>query len=184
MAGRWSPGLTWDANGNLTSDGVRSYSYDHSNRLTQVTEGSLTTQFAYNGDGIRTSKTVAGDTTQYVLDLAATLPVVISDTQAVYLYGLDILARHHMGRDSAPPESAAKEMQSPPRPILPHRRTGVAQGLVVCASAHRGREVQSHWGLAGGLEGEGRIHGVASLVAGIPWVPREVGRLRELCYIE
>jgi len=49
----------------------------------------LTTQFAYNGDGVRTSKTVAGDTTEYVLDMAATLPVVISDTEAVYLYGLD-----------------------------------------------------------------------------------------------
>jgi RHS repeat-associated protein/uncharacterized repeat protein (TIGR01451 family) len=89
---------TWNANGNLTSDGVRSYSYDHANRLTQVTEGSLTTQFAYNGDGIRTSKTVAGGTTGYVLDLAATLPVVISDTEAVYLYGLDIIAQQQAER--------------------------------------------------------------------------------------
>ena len=40
----------------------------------------------------RTSKTVGGDTTQYVLDLATTLPVVISDTDALYLYGLDIIA--------------------------------------------------------------------------------------------
>ena len=85
--------LPWDANGNLTSDGVRSYAYDHANRLTQVSEGSLTTQFAYNGDGVRTSKTIAGDTTQYVLDLATTLPVVISDTEAVYLYALDIIAQ-------------------------------------------------------------------------------------------
>jgi len=84
---------TWDANGNLTSDGVRSYTYDHANRLTQVTEGSLTTQFAYNGDGVRTGKTVAGDTTEYALDLLATLPVVISDTDAIYLYGLDVLAQ-------------------------------------------------------------------------------------------
>ncbi|MGB3904007.1 MAG: LamG-like jellyroll fold domain-containing protein [Anaerolineae bacterium] len=83
---------TWDDKGNLTWDGVRSYTYDHANRLKQVTEGSLTTQFAYNGDGVRTSKTVGGDTTQYVLDLAATLPVVISDTDAVYLHGLDIIA--------------------------------------------------------------------------------------------
>jgi hypothetical protein len=43
----------------------------------------------YNGDGIRTSKTVAGDTREYALDVAASLPVVISDTEAVYLYGLD-----------------------------------------------------------------------------------------------
>ena len=53
----------------------------------------LAAQFAYNGDGARTSKTVGGDTTQYALDLAASLPVVISDTEAVYLYGLDIIAQ-------------------------------------------------------------------------------------------
>jgi YD repeat-containing protein len=62
---------------------VRSYAYDHANRLTQATEGFLTTQFAYNGDGLRASKTVAGDTTEYALDVAPTLPVVISDTEAV-----------------------------------------------------------------------------------------------------
>ncbi len=87
-----------DDNGNLTSDGVRSYTYDHANRLTQVTQGSQTTQFAYNGDGVRTGKTVSGDTTQYVLDLAATLPVVVSDTEAVYLYGLDIIAQQQAER--------------------------------------------------------------------------------------
>jgi YD repeat-containing protein len=76
---------------------VRSYTYDQTNRLTQVTEGSLTTQFSYNGDGVRTSNPVAGDTTEYVLDLAARLPVVISDTQAVYLYGLDIIVRKREG---------------------------------------------------------------------------------------
>ena len=36
--------------------------------------------------------------TQYVLDLAATLPVVISDTETVYLYGLDILAQQQSER--------------------------------------------------------------------------------------
>ena len=41
---------------------------------------------------------MSGDTTQYVLDLAATLPVVISDTEAVYLYGLDIIARQQSER--------------------------------------------------------------------------------------
>jgi RHS repeat-associated protein len=46
----------------------------------------------------RTSKTVDGDTTEYVLDLAATLPVVVSDTQAVYLYGLDIIAQQQSER--------------------------------------------------------------------------------------
>jgi RHS repeat-associated protein len=46
---------------------------------------------------VRTRKTVGGHTTQYVLDLA-TLPVVISDTDAVYLYGLDIIAQQQAER--------------------------------------------------------------------------------------
>jgi len=58
-----------------------------------MTDRTSTTQSAYNGDALRTNQTVGGDTTQYVLDLLATLPVVISDTDAVYLYGLDITAR-------------------------------------------------------------------------------------------
>jgi RHS repeat-associated protein len=47
---------------------------------------------------VRTSKTVGGDTTDYVLDLMATLPVVISDTEAVYLYGLDVIAQQQAER--------------------------------------------------------------------------------------
>ena len=66
--------------------------------VNEVTKVWLTTQFAYNGDGVRTSKSVAGDTTEYVVDLAATLPVVISDTEAVYLYGLDIIAQQQSER--------------------------------------------------------------------------------------
>ena len=58
----------------------------------------MATEFAYNGDGVRTSKTVGADTTEYVLDLMATLPVVISDTGAVYLYGLDIIAQQQSER--------------------------------------------------------------------------------------
>ena len=64
--------------------------------------GTQTTQFAYNGDGVRTSKTIAGDTTEYVLDLAAMLPVVISDTEAVYLYGLAVFAQQQWDRDPTP----------------------------------------------------------------------------------
>jgi RHS repeat-associated protein len=64
----------------------------------ELGQGSFTTQVAWNDDRVRTSKTVSGDTTQYVLDLAATLPVVVSDTEAVYLYGLDIIAQQQADR--------------------------------------------------------------------------------------
>ena len=63
-----------------------------------MSRSSLVGRFPYNGDGVRTTKTVDSATTQYVLDLAATLPVVISDTEAVYLYGLDILAQQQSER--------------------------------------------------------------------------------------
>ncbi|NIQ81163.1 MAG: hypothetical protein GTN93_24315 [Anaerolineae bacterium] len=38
-----------------------------------------------NGGGVRVAKTTGAATTEYVLDLASTLPVVISDTDAIYL---------------------------------------------------------------------------------------------------
>jgi hypothetical protein len=59
---------------------------------TQIVRTSIT-HFTYNRDGAGVSKTVEGAPTQYVLDLAASLPVVISDTGAIYLYGLDIIAQ-------------------------------------------------------------------------------------------
>lgn len=37
------------------------------------------------------TETVDRTTTDHILDLAATLPVVISDTDAINLYGLDII---------------------------------------------------------------------------------------------
>jgi hypothetical protein len=118
---------TWDDNGNLLFDGMRSYTYDHANRLTQIT-GTLTTQYAYNGDGARTcgepsrtiSKTVDGATSDYVLDLAASLPVVISDTEAIYLYGLDIIAARKKGLPiRLPLNPTAARVSEPAGGIIP-----------------------------------------------------------------
>jgi hypothetical protein len=93
-------------------------------------------ELPYNGDGARTRKTVGGHTTQYVLDLATTLPVVISDTDAVYLYGLDILAQQQServyyfhdgpvaGGPSGSPPLREGEVMLPPS-VLPPRRGGL-----------------------------------------------------------
>ena len=93
----------------------------------ELAQGSFTTQFAYNGDGVRTSKTASGDTTEYVLDLAAALPVVISDTEAVYLYGLDIIAQQQLERDSTPPPNVGSVRRSNPldQSSPMERQTGV-----------------------------------------------------------
>ncbi len=42
---------SYDNNGNVTSDGRRTMTYDAENRLSQVISGTLTTTFAYDGDG-------------------------------------------------------------------------------------------------------------------------------------
>jgi len=85
-------------------------------------------RFAYNGDGVRTSKTVAGDTTEYVLDLAAALPVVISDTEAVYLYGLDIIAQQQLERDSGPVNVGPKRRSHPLDQSSPMERQAALRG--------------------------------------------------------
>jgi len=79
--------LSWDDNGNLRSDGVSDYSYNHANRLTSVVQGPETYTFEYNGLGDRLQQTVNGDTVDYTLDLNAGLTQVLYDGMNAYLYG-------------------------------------------------------------------------------------------------
>jgi RHS repeat-associated protein len=50
----------YDADGNCLSDGTRSYQWDALNRLTQITQGSNTYAFAYDGQSRRISETDNG----------------------------------------------------------------------------------------------------------------------------
>jgi RHS repeat-associated protein len=60
--------LSYDANGNLTSDGTNSYTWNARGQLTGVSGPSQSASFAYNGLGQRTSATVNGSTTGYLYD--------------------------------------------------------------------------------------------------------------------
>ena len=58
-----------DANGNLTSDGAKTYYWNALNQLVEVKEGTTTiATFEYDGDGRRTEKVAAGLTHQYLYD--------------------------------------------------------------------------------------------------------------------
>jgi YD repeat-containing protein len=46
--------FTHDANGNLTSDGVRTFEWDAADRLVAVEEGAQRIEYTYNGAGQRT----------------------------------------------------------------------------------------------------------------------------------
>jgi RHS repeat-associated protein len=89
---------TYDANGNLTNDGVNTYAYDAANRLTTYTPGTdPATSFYYNGLGDRYRQTTNGVNTDYLLDLNAGLTQILSETTSgvdtTYLLGLDVLAQ-------------------------------------------------------------------------------------------
>jgi RHS repeat-associated protein len=59
--------FSYDDNGNLTSDGVRSYTWNARDQLASLT-GPVNGSFAYDGFGRRRSKTIGGTTTQFLYD--------------------------------------------------------------------------------------------------------------------
>jgi RHS repeat-associated protein len=62
------------------------YGYDQASRLTSATTSSTTT-YAYDGDGLRFSKTVSGTRTDFSWDVSGNLPQLLSDGQVNYVYG-------------------------------------------------------------------------------------------------
>lgn len=58
--------LTYDANGNLTSDGTNTYTWNARNQLVSIS-GSVNASFQYDPFGRRVSKTIGG-TTQFLYD--------------------------------------------------------------------------------------------------------------------
>jgi RHS repeat-associated protein len=83
---------TWDDNGSLTARGSDSFAWDYEERMTSATVNSVTTTFAYRGDGLRDSRTTGGTTTTFTWDIAAGLPVVIDDGNR-YVYGAGLEAQ-------------------------------------------------------------------------------------------
>lgn len=71
--------LTYDANGNLTGDGMHTYIWNARNQLAQIQQGGTTTaSFTYDSAGRRIGKTVSGVTTSFLYDGAN----VVQEAQA------------------------------------------------------------------------------------------------------
>ena len=60
--------LTYDANGNLTGDGVWAYTYDVENRLTGASGSGVVATYEYDPLGRRSAKVVDGVRTEFVTD--------------------------------------------------------------------------------------------------------------------
>jgi RHS repeat-associated protein len=82
--------FSYDANGNLTSDGATSYTWNARDQLTALT-GAATASFTYDATGRRTSRSVAGVTTAYLYDgLDAVQEQIGGTPSAHYLLSLGI----------------------------------------------------------------------------------------------
>ena len=60
--------LAYDDNGNLTSDGVRIYTWDARNRLASISGPGITASFGYDAFNQRIRKTVNGTITEFLYD--------------------------------------------------------------------------------------------------------------------
>jgi RHS repeat-associated protein len=84
---------SWDANGDLLSDGYRTYTYDHAGRLSSFVLGADTYEFNYNGLGDRLQQIVNGVASYYTLDIETGLTQVLSDGEEAFLYGVGRIAQ-------------------------------------------------------------------------------------------
>ena len=64
---------SYDNNGNITSDGSRTFTYNENNRLKSVDKSGVVTDFVYNGKGQRVKKVSGGNITLYHYDLSGNL---------------------------------------------------------------------------------------------------------------
>lgn len=62
--------LSYDANGNLTSDGTNTYTWDERNQLRGIS-GAVTASFQYDAIGRRVSKVIGSNATGYLYDGAS-----------------------------------------------------------------------------------------------------------------
>ena len=85
-----STSITVDDAGNTTAKGSDTFAYDQANRMTSATVGGTTETYAYDGDGVRFSSQVSGQSSvRYVTDPAASLPRTIDDGTRTYVWASD-----------------------------------------------------------------------------------------------
>lgn len=92
-------GESYDADGNTTATGGKSFAYDSQDRLKSMNGGAVT--ITYDGDGNRVAKTANGATTRYLIDDLnptgyAQVVEETGTTQRVYTYGLQRIGEYQV----------------------------------------------------------------------------------------
>lgn len=149
----------YDPNGNMTSDGVKTYVWDAENRLVEVKQGGSTlATFAYDGVGRRATKSAGGTSTSFVYDGAQFLEErPTGGTTKRYFYGLGIdrplaeatgAATNYFSADHL--GSIAQVTDAAGAPILTRQYDAwgnLLQGSAVSGYAFTGREWDTETGL-------------------------------------
>ena len=65
------------------------YGYDQENRLKTISSPTTSARYSYDGEGLRTKKTVGSTTTKFVYDRSAGLPLILEAGSTAYIYGPD-----------------------------------------------------------------------------------------------
>ena len=93
---------TYDANGNLTGDGTKTYTWNARNELSAL-GGAVTASFQYDAFGRRTTKTVGGNGTNYLYDGANVIQELSGTTPIanVLTGGTDEILRRMDGSGSS-----------------------------------------------------------------------------------
>ncbi len=87
--------FTFDANGNMTSDGMRTFEWDARNQLLAVRNGATpVAEFAYNGAGQRVATIAAGITRTAILDRKQMVAEQVGTMRVTYA---DAAVDHHLG---------------------------------------------------------------------------------------
>ena len=95
---------SYDANGNTTASGSRTFTYDFANRLKSMTaSGSPGVTLTYDGDGNRVMKTVGTTTTRYLVDdlnptgyAQVVEEIGGAGVQRTYTYGLQRISQNRI----------------------------------------------------------------------------------------
>ncbi|MCD9127680.1 hypothetical protein [Luteimonas fraxinea] len=94
--------LSYDLNGNLTSDGTRSYIWNARNQLVEIRQGTSTiASFGYDVLGRRTTKIEGGVTTEYLHDGANPVQETRENNVVPILNGLDVDQRYARGSETS-----------------------------------------------------------------------------------
>ncbi|RIK43046.1 MAG: hypothetical protein DCC58_10205, partial [Chloroflexi bacterium] len=90
----------YDDAGNLTEAGTSTFVWDWADRLASATISSTTTEYQYDGDGVRVSATTNSVTTEYAWDRVSGLPLLVDDGDNAYLHAAGMQS-HVDGNDDA-----------------------------------------------------------------------------------